>query len=76
MFMNCKIQQSKLSGRIVCPANKSYTHRAIFLAALSDGKSIVKNKKVIIDITVNKEINLGRFNFFVIDYINYRQYLR
>jgi len=42
MFMNCKIQKSKLSGKITCPANKSYTHRAIFLAALSDGKSIVK----------------------------------
>ena len=40
--MNCKIQKSKLKGHIVCPANKSYTHRAIFLAALSDGKSIVK----------------------------------
>ena len=40
--MNCKIQKSKLSGKITCPANKSYTHRAIFLAALSDGKSIVK----------------------------------
>ena len=40
--MNCKIQKSKLNGRIVCPPNKSYTHRAIFLAALSDGKSIVK----------------------------------
>ena len=40
--MNCNIEKSKLSGRIVCPANKSYTHRAIFLAALSDGKSIVK----------------------------------
>ena len=40
--MNCKIQKSKLTGRITCPANKSYTHRAIFLAALSDGKSIVK----------------------------------
>ena len=40
--MNCKIQKSILSGRITCPANKSYTHRAIFLAALSDGKSIVK----------------------------------
>tara|TARA_Y100000590_G_scaffold181413_1_gene206793 strand:+ start:10121 stop:11383 length:1263 start_codon:yes stop_codon:yes gene_type:complete len=40
--MNCKINQSKISGRINCPANKSYTHRAIFLAALSDGKSIVK----------------------------------
>ena len=25
-----------------CPANKSYTHRAIFLSALSDGKSIIK----------------------------------
>ena len=40
--MNCKIEKSKLSGKIICPANKSYTHRAIFLAALSDGKSIVK----------------------------------
>ena len=40
--MNCKIQKSKLNGRIACPSNKSYTHRAIFLAALSDGKSIVK----------------------------------
>jgi len=40
--MNCKIEESKLNGRIVCPSNKSYTHRAIFLAALSDGKSIVK----------------------------------
>jgi len=40
--MNCKIEKSKLSGKILCPANKSYTHRALFLAALSDGKSIVK----------------------------------
>jgi len=42
MFMNCKIQKSRLKGRVICPANKSYTHRAVFLAALSDGKSIVK----------------------------------
>jgi len=40
--MNCKIEKSKLDGKITCPSNKSYTHRAIFLAALSDGKSIVK----------------------------------
>ena len=40
--MNCKVQRSKLNGKITCPSNKSYTHRAIFLAALSDGKSIVK----------------------------------
>jgi 3-phosphoshikimate 1-carboxyvinyltransferase len=42
MFMNCKIEKSRLNGKVTCPSNKSYTHRAIFLAALSDGKSIVK----------------------------------
>ena len=41
--MNCKIEKSQLNGEIICPPSKSYTHRAIFLAALSDGKSIVKN---------------------------------
>ena len=41
--MNCKIEKSQLNGDIQCPPSKSYTHRAIFLAALSDGKSIVKN---------------------------------
>ena len=40
--MKCNIKSSKLHGKITCPSNKSYTHRAIFLAALSDGKSIVK----------------------------------
>ena len=41
--MKCEIKTSKIIGKIICPPNKSYTHRAIFLAALSDGKSIVKN---------------------------------
>ena len=41
--MKCDIKKSKIHGQISCPSNKSYTHRAIFLAALSDGKSIVKN---------------------------------
>ena len=40
--MKCKIEKSHLSGDLICPANKSYTHRAIFLSALSDGKSIIK----------------------------------
>ena len=40
--MKCKIEKSKISGEVRCPANKSYTHRAIFLSALSDGKSIIK----------------------------------
>ena len=40
--MKCKIEKSKISGEVNCPTNKSYTHRAIFLSALSDGKSIIK----------------------------------
>ena len=40
--MKCKIEKSRISGEVVCPSNKSYTHRAIFLSALSDGKSIIK----------------------------------
>ena len=40
--MKCKIEKSDISGEVNCPANKSYTHRAIFLSALSDGKSIIK----------------------------------
>jgi 3-phosphoshikimate 1-carboxyvinyltransferase len=43
MLMNCKVEKSKLSGVITCPPNKSYTHRAIFLASLVNGKSIIKN---------------------------------
>ena len=41
--MNCRVEKSKIDGNIVCPSNKSYTHRAIFLATLADGKSIIKN---------------------------------
>ena len=41
--MNCKVEKSEISGKIVCPSNKSYTHRAIFLASLSIDKSIIKN---------------------------------
>src|SRR5574339_346184 len=41
--MNCKIEQSKLSGVTTCTTNKSYTHRAIFLASLVNGKSLIKN---------------------------------
>jgi len=41
--MNCRVEKSEINGKIVCPSNKSYTHRAIFLATLADGKSIIKN---------------------------------
>ncbi len=41
--MKCRVEKSKVSGSIVCPSNKSYTHRAIFLASLVGKNSIVKN---------------------------------
>ncbi|MDH3191966.1 MAG: 3-phosphoshikimate 1-carboxyvinyltransferase [Nitrosopumilus sp.] len=41
--MKCKVEKSKISGNIVCPPNKSYTHRAIFLASLAGNNSQVNN---------------------------------
>ncbi len=41
--MNCKIEKSKISGQINCPPNKSYTHRAIFLASIAGKNSRVEN---------------------------------
>ncbi len=41
--MKCKVEKSKISGQIVCPPNKSYTHRAIFLASLAGKNSAVEN---------------------------------
>ena len=41
--MSCKVEKSKISGQIVCPPNKSYTHRAIFLASLAGNNSKVDN---------------------------------
>lgn len=41
--MKCKIEKARLSGNVVCPPNKSYTHRAIFLSTLAKGKSKISN---------------------------------
>lgn len=41
--MKSKISKSQLYGEITCPANKSYTHRAVFLASLAQGKSKIEN---------------------------------
>jgi 3-phosphoshikimate 1-carboxyvinyltransferase len=41
--MKCKVDKSRLSGVIKCPPNKSYSHRAVFLASLSNGKSTLRN---------------------------------
>jgi 3-phosphoshikimate 1-carboxyvinyltransferase len=41
--MNCRIEKSKITGHIVCPPNKSYSHRAIFLASLAGNGSRIDN---------------------------------
>ncbi len=41
--MKCKIEKARLSGKISCPPNKSYTHRAIFLSTLAKGHSRISN---------------------------------
>jgi 3-phosphoshikimate 1-carboxyvinyltransferase len=41
--MKCSVDKSRLSGIIRCPPNKSYSHRAIFLATLANGKSTLRN---------------------------------
>lgn len=35
--MWCRVERSVLSGRTACPPSKSYTHRAVFAAALAGG---------------------------------------
>ena len=41
--MKCRVEKSEIAGEIECPPNKSYTHRAIFIASLAVDKSIIKN---------------------------------
>ena len=47
--MKCKVEKSEISGNIVCPPNKSYTHRALFLASLAGENSIVENALISAD---------------------------
>ncbi|MCE2508135.1 MAG: 3-phosphoshikimate 1-carboxyvinyltransferase [Nitrosopumilaceae archaeon] len=40
--MDCSVSRSTLSGSVSCPPNKSYTHRAVFLASMAGGGSVVE----------------------------------
>lgn len=42
-MVNVEISKSFLDGNIKCPPSKSYTHRAIAIASLAEGKSIINN---------------------------------
>lgn len=61
--MKVKIKPSILSGEIVIPPSKSYSHRAIISAALANGekKSKINNLKFSVDIETTVKImgNLG-----------------
>ena len=59
--MSCRVEKSKLTGSLVCPPNKSYTHRAIFLAALAGKNSKIENVLFSADTkaTINACKNLG-----------------
>ena len=48
--MDIKIKQSKLSGDVTIPPSKSFAHRALICAALSEGKSIINNIELSDDI--------------------------
>ena len=53
--MKCKIEKSRITGQIICPSNKSYSHRAIFLASLAGNNSKVENVLNSADITATIE---------------------
>jgi len=53
--MKCNIEKSRISGQLVCPSNKSYSHRAIFLASLAGNNSKVENVLDSADITATIE---------------------
>lgn len=42
-MVNVEIRKSFLDGNVKCPPSKSYTHRAIAIASLAEGKSIINN---------------------------------
>lgn len=45
-MVSIKIDKSRISGTLWCPSSKSYTHRAIAIASLAKGRSII-NKPLI-----------------------------
>jgi 3-phosphoshikimate 1-carboxyvinyltransferase len=41
--MSVTVKPSEVSGSVAAPPSKSMTHRALFLAALADGRSVISN---------------------------------
>lgn len=53
--MDIRIKPSKLSGELTIPPSKSFAHRALICAALSEGKSIINNIELSDDIKATLE---------------------
>lgn len=43
MYMIMKLQKSKIKGCLKIPGSKSHTIRALFMASLAEGKSVIRN---------------------------------
>ena len=41
--MEIKVKKSQLSGEVICPPSKSYSHRAILISSLASGRSHIEN---------------------------------
>jgi 3-phosphoshikimate 1-carboxyvinyltransferase len=42
-LVSIQIEKSKINGVLGCPSSKSYSHRAIAIASLAEGQSIISN---------------------------------
>lgn len=42
-MVSVEVRRSNITGNVICPPSKSYTHRAIAIASLAVGESIVTN---------------------------------
>lgn len=54
-----KIAQSNLKGAIIAPPSKSAAHRALICASLANGKSIIRNIELSVDIKTTIEVIKG-----------------
>ena len=59
--MICNVKRSQLDGVIKCPPSKSYTHRAIFLASLAEGKSTIYNP-LLSNVTIDSNAKRVQFS--------------
>ena len=53
--MNVNIKPAQINGSIIVPSSKSLTHRAIILATLADGESVIENPLIADDTNITLE---------------------